>query len=95
MSEAKEGKKVTIEEESKMSLEEIFKRCTKHGIVEDYKSTSCFGFKDDSSNDEESFGRDDYNDDYDDYDDDDDESNNENDMSDEDDDDDDGEFGWY
>lgn len=95
MSKATEEREVTIEEESKMSLEDIFKRCTKHGIVEDYRSFNTFGFKDNYSSDEDSLN----DDDDDDEEDEDDESNSEVNFIDSDDDDDDDdedeEIGWY
>lgn len=40
-----EKREATIEEESKMSLEDIFRKYTKHGIVEEYDNKD-IGFKD-------------------------------------------------
>ena len=66
MNEDKEEREVTIDEESKMSLEDIFKRCTKHGIVEDYADASRFGIKDNNDGgglfeeDDENYSEDDY-----------------------------------
>lgn len=83
MSEAKDKQEVTIEEESKMSLEDIFKRCTKCGVIEDYDNTR-LGFRglnenpyfsDDSEAEEE---EEENNDDSDSDDDDDDDDENEN-----------------